>query len=116
MKAATDKTMKEILISPDGKKELVEDDWGNRLGGQWFDIIVVDEVHRAGAGRHLYLYYRGIRSKWSMENTRKKIEVVAAIIRDGGRIFATQREVAAGGQGVDWKDTAGVKNLDSRNT
>lgn len=26
-----------------------------------------------------------------MENTRKKIEVVAAIIRDGGRIFATQR-------------------------
>lgn len=28
-----------------------------------FDIIVVDEVHRAGAGRHLYLYYRGIRSK-----------------------------------------------------
>jgi len=26
MKAATDKTMKEILISPDGKKELVEDD------------------------------------------------------------------------------------------
>ena len=36
-----------------------------------------------------------------MDNTRKKIEVVAAIIRDGGRIFATQREVAAGGQGVD---------------
>lgn len=26
-----------------------------------------------------------------MEKTRKKIEVVAAIIRDGGRIFATQR-------------------------
>ena len=26
MKAAADKTMKEILISPDGKKELVEDD------------------------------------------------------------------------------------------
>ena len=26
-----------------------------------------------------------------MENTQKKIEVVAAIIRDGGRIFATQR-------------------------
>ena len=36
-----------------------------------------------------------------MEKTRKKIEVVAAIIRDGGRIFATQRKVAAGGQGVD---------------
>lgn len=26
-----------------------------------------------------------------MEKTRKRIEVVAAIIRDGGRIFATQR-------------------------